>query len=330
MICWYLCEAWTNVWFVSYNSLVSLGGMKNCTICFLWFAGICAKHDRVYDILLMICWYLCEAGNLSICCLWFAGICSRHEKCTISCLWLAVICARHTRCTICWYLCEAWKKKYDLLPMICWYLCEAWKMYDSLLMIYWYLREAWKDVRFVAYDLMVSVQGMKRCTICCLWFAGICARHEKMYVLLPMICWYLCEAWKDVRFVCQWFAGICARHENMYDLLPMICWYLCEAWKDVRFVAYDLLVSVRGMKTCTICCLWKAGICARHEKMYDLLPMICWYLCEAWKDLRFVAYNLLVFVRGMKRCTISCPWFASTCARHEKMYDLLPMLNPKP
>ena len=165
---------------------------------------------------------------------------------------------------------------YDLLPMICWYLCEA-----------------WKDGRFVAYDLLVSVRGMKRCTICCLWFAGICARHEKMY-----------------------------------DLLPMICWYLCEAWKDIRFVAYDLLVSVRGMKRCTICCPWFAGICARHEKMYDLLPMICWYLCEAWKDVRCVAYYLLAFVRGMKKYTVCCClWFAGMCATHEKIYDMLPFFS---
>ena len=337
MICWYLCEAWKDVRFVAYDLLVSVRGMKRCTICCLWFTGICTRHEKMYDLLPMICWYLCEAWKdirfvaydllvsvrgmkrCTICCLWFVGICARHEKmndllpmicwylceawkdvwfvaydllvsvrgmkrCTICCLWFAGICARH-------------EKIYDLLPMICWYLCEAWKD-----MICWYLCEAWKDVRFVAYEI-----------------AGICARHEKMYDLLPMICWHLCEAWKDTRFCCLWFAGICARHEKIYDLLPMICWYLCEAWKDVRFVAYDLLVSVRGMKRCTICCLWFAGICARHEKIYDLLPMICWYLCEAWKDKRLVAYDLLVSVRGMKRCTICCLWFAGICARHEKM-----------
>ena len=383
MICWYLCEAWKDVRFVAYDLLVSVRGMKRWTISCLWFAGICARHEKMYDLLPIICWYLCEAWKhvrfvaydllvsvrgmkrCTICCLWFAGICARHEKmydllpmicwylceawkdvrfvaydllisvrgmkrCTICCLWFAGICARH-------------EKMYDLLPMICWYLCEAWKDERFVAIFCWHLCEAWKYVRFVAYDLLVSVRGMKRCTICCLWFAGICARHEKMYDLLPMICWYLCEAWKDVRFVaydllasvrgmkrcticCLWFAGICARHEKMYDLLPMICWYLCEAWKDVRFVACDLLVSVRGMKRCTSCCLWFAGICARHEKMYDLLPMICWYLCEAWKDVRFVVHDLLVSVRGMKRWTISCLWFAGICARHEKIYDLLPMI----
>ena len=366
MICWYLWEAWKDVRFGACDLLVSVRGMKRCTICCLWFAGICARHEKMYDLLPMICWYLCEAWKdgrfvaydllvsvrgmkrCTICCLWFAGICARHEK------------MYDLLPMICWYLCEAWKDArfvaYDLLvsvrDMKRWTICCLWfagicarheKMDDLLPMICWYLCEAWKDVRFVAYDLLVSVRGMKRCTICCLWFAGICARHEKIYDLLPMICWYLCEAWKDVRFVaydllvsvrgmkrcticCLWFAGICARHEKMHDLLPMICWYLCEAWKDVRFVAYDLLVSVRGMKRCTICCLWFAGICARHEKMYDLLPMICWYLCEAWKDVRFVAYDLLVSVRGMKRCTICCLWFAGICARHEKMYDLLPMI----
>ena len=378
MICWYLCEAWKDVRFVAYDLLVSVRGMKRCTICCLWFTGICTTHEKMYDLLPMICWYLCEAWKdirfvaydllvsvrgmkrCTICCLWFAGICARHEK------------IYDLLPMICWYLCEAWKDvrfvAYDLLVsvrgmkrcMICclWFagICARHeKMYDLLPMICWYLCEAWKDVRFVAYDLLVSkrgmkrydllvsVRGMKRCTICCLWFAGICARHEKIYDLLPMICWYLCEAWKDIRFVaydllvsvrgmkrcticCLWFAGICARHEKMNDFLPMICWYLCEAWKDVRFVAYNLLVSLRGMKTCTICCLWFAGICARHEKMYDLLPMICWYLCEAWKDVRFVAYDLLVSVRGMKRCTICCLWFADICARHEKMYDLLPMI----
>ena len=305
--CWYLCEAWKHVRFVAYDLLVSVRGMKRCTICCPWFASICARHEKMYDLLPMICWYLCEAWKdvrfvaydllvsvrgmkrCTICCLWLRGM----KRCTICCLWFAGICARH-------------EKMYDLLPMICWYLCEA-----------------WKNVRFVAHDLLVSLRSMKRCTFCCLWFAGICAKHEKMYDLLPMIGWYLCAAWKHVRFVaydllvsvqgmkrcticCLWFAGICARHEKMYDLLPMICWYLCEAWKNVRFVAYDLLVSVRGMKRCTIYCLWFAGICARHEKMYDLLPMICWYLCEAWKDERFLAYDLLVSVRGMKRCTICC------------------------
>ena len=53
-----------------------------------------------------------------------------------------------------------------------------------------------------------------------------------MYDLLPVICWYLCDAWQDVR------------HGKMNDLLSVICWYLCEAWQDVRFVACDLLVYV--------------------------------------------------------------------------------------
>ena len=65
-----------------------------------------------------------------------------------------------------------------------------------------------RDVRFVACDLLVSVRGMTRCTICCLWFAGICARHDKMHVLLSVIFYSLCEAWHDTRFVvCDLLAG---------------------------------------------------------------------------------------------------------------------------
>ena len=41
----------------------------------------------------------------------------------------------------------------------------------------------------------------------------------------------------------------------MYDLLPLIFWHLGEAWQDVRIVAFDLVVSVRDMTRCMICCL---------------------------------------------------------------------------
>ena len=67
-----------------------------------------------------------------------------------------------------------------------------------------------------------------------------------MYRLLPVTCWYLCEAWKDVRFVVQ---GICVRHDKMYYLLLVTCWYLC---------------------------------CVGHGKMHYFLSLICWYLWEAW------------------------------------------------
>ena len=268
VICWYLCEAWRNVRFVAYDLLVSVRGMKRCTICCPCFSGIWA--------------------------------------------WKDVRCVAHD----CW--CEVWQNvrcvAHDLLVFV----RGMKKMYDLLLITRWYLCEAWKIVRFVAYDLLVSVPGMTGCTIFWLWLAGICARQKNLSICCL---WFagICARHEKCTISCLWFAVICARHEKMYHFLPTICWYLCEAWKKVRFVAYDLLVSVRGMKRCTICCLWFAGICARHEKMYDLLPMICWYLCEAWKDVRFVAYDVLVSVRGMKRWTICCLWFAGICARHEKM-----------
>ena len=62
----------------------------------------------------------------------------------------------------------------------------------------------------------------------------------------------------------------------MYDLLPVICWHLCEAWQDVRIVACDLVVSVRGMTRCMICCLRFASFCGSHGKIHDLLSVICW------------------------------------------------------
>ena len=111
----------------------------------------------------------------------------------------------------------------------------------------------------MACDFLVSVGSIVRCTICCLCVAGTCVRHGEMY-----------------------------------DLLPVICRYLCEAWQDKRFVACDLLVSVWGIVRCTICCLWFAGICVRHGKMYDLLPVCCWYLCEAWQEVGFVACDLQI------------------------------------
>ena len=40
--------------------------------------------------------------------------------------------------------------------------------------------------------------------------------------------------------------------------------------------------------------------------MYDLLPVICWHLGEAWQDVRFVACDLVVSVRGKTRCMICC------------------------
>ena len=56
-----------------------------------------------------------------------------------------------------------------------------------------------------------------------------------MYDLLPVICWYLCDAWQDVRSV------TCDLHGKMNELLPLFRWYLCEAWQDVRLVACDVL-----------------------------------------------------------------------------------------
>ena len=49
----------------------------------------------------------------------------------------------------------------------------------------------------------------------------------------------------------------------MYDLLPVICWYLCDAWQDVRSVTCDLLGKMYDLlpgmccgrhDRCTICC----------------------------------------------------------------------------
>ena len=43
-----------------------------------------------------------------------------------------------------------------------------------------------------------------------------------MYDVLPAICWYMCEAWQDVRFV---VGDLLVPY-----LLSVICWYVCEAW----------------------------------------------------------------------------------------------------
>ena len=48
-------------------------------------------------------------------------------------------------------------KKYDLLHVIRCNLRETGKKYDLLPVICWYRRETWQEVRFVAYDLLVSV-----------------------------------------------------------------------------------------------------------------------------------------------------------------------------
>ena len=96
--------------------------------------------------------------------------------------------------------------------------------------------------------------------------------------------------------MCCMRQGRCLRYGKMYDLLPVSCWYLYEAWQDVRFVACDLLVSVSGMARYTIFSLQLAGISWRHGEMNDLLSVICWHLCKAWQDVRFVACDLLEYV----------------------------------
>ena len=64
----------------------------------------------------------------------------------------------------------------------------------------------------------------------------------------------------------------------------------------------------------------------RHGKIYDLLPVICWHLGEAWQDVRFVAWDLVGSVRGMTRYMICCLGFASFCVRHGRIHDLLSVI----
>ena len=40
--------------------------------------------------------------------------------------------------------------------------------------------------------------------------------------------------------------------------------------------------------------------------MYELLPVICWHLGEAWQDVRFVVCDLVVSMRGKIRRMIDC------------------------
>ena len=75
----------------------------------------------------------------------------------------------------------------------------------------------------------------------------------------------------------------------MHDLLPVICWHLYEASQDVRFVAWYLLVSVRGMTRCAICCLRFSSFCGRHGKIHDLLSKI------SYQDKEIVALTSCLF-----------------------------------
>ena len=65
----------------------------------------------------------------------------------------------------------------------------------------------------------------------------------------------------------------------------------------------------------------------RTPYYFFFLHPICWYLDEAWQDVRFVACDLLASARGMTRCTICCLWFASFCGRHGKIHDLLSAIS---
>ena len=81
------------------------------------------------------------------------------------------------------------------------------------------------------------------------------------------------------------------RHGKMDELLPVICWHLCEAWQDVRFVACDLAVCVRGMTRYMICCLGCASFCVRHGNIHGLWSVICWQGMEGVTHM--ISYSIL-------------------------------------
>ena len=65
----------------------------------------------------------------------------------------------------------------------------------------------------------------------------------------------------------------------------------------------------------------------RHGKIHDLLPEICWYLCETWQFVQIVACDRLVSVLAMVRNTILLPmtWYLSEACQDVRLVacDLL-------